>query len=63
VGALAEHFRVYTPERRAHGHTPDMAGPIKFEAMAEDTIASFLETVVGERRMSSGAATVRSSGC
>jgi pimeloyl-ACP methyl ester carboxylesterase len=23
---LAEHFRVFTPERRAHGHTPDLAG-------------------------------------
>jgi len=44
--ALAERFRVYTPERRAHGHTPDVAGPITFDQMAEDTIA-FLETVVG----------------
>jgi pimeloyl-ACP methyl ester carboxylesterase len=48
LGPLAERFRVYTPERRAHGHTPDVAGPITFEAMAEDTIA-FLETVVGRR--------------
>ena len=48
VGPLAAHFRVYTPERRAHGHTPDVEGPITFDAMAEDTIA-FLETVVGER--------------
>lgn len=46
LGALAAHFRVYTPERRAHGHTPDLAGPITFDAMAEDTIA-FLEMVVG----------------
>jgi pimeloyl-ACP methyl ester carboxylesterase len=45
--ALAEHFRVFTPERRAHGHTPDVEGPITFEVMAQDTIA-FLETVVGE---------------
>jgi pimeloyl-ACP methyl ester carboxylesterase len=48
VGPLAERFRVYTPERRAHGHTPDVAGPITFDAMARDTIA-FLETVVGRR--------------
>ncbi|MER6916929.1 alpha/beta hydrolase [Streptomyces sp. NPDC000594] len=47
TGALAEHFRVYTPERRGHGHTPDVPGPITYELMAEDTIA-FLETVVGE---------------
>jgi pimeloyl-ACP methyl ester carboxylesterase len=48
VGPLAALFRVYTPERRAHGHTPDVAGPITFDAMAQDTIA-FLETVVGRR--------------
>lgn len=46
LGALAARFHVYTPERRAHGHTPDVEGPITFEAMAADTIA-FLETVVG----------------
>ncbi|MFD7257245.1 alpha/beta fold hydrolase [Streptomyces sp. NPDC059874] len=45
--ALAEHFRVYTPERRGHGHTPDVEGPIGYELMAQDTIA-FLEAVVGE---------------
>lgn len=45
--ALAEHFHVYTPERRGHGHTPDVEGPITYQVMAEDTIA-FLETVVGQ---------------
>ena len=48
VGPLAAHFHVYTPERRAHGRTPDVDGPITFDAMAEDTIA-FLEAVVGRR--------------
>jgi pimeloyl-ACP methyl ester carboxylesterase len=48
VGPLAGRFRVYTPERRGHGHTPDVAGPITFDAMAQDTVA-FLETVVGGR--------------
>jgi pimeloyl-ACP methyl ester carboxylesterase len=48
LGTLAAQFRVYTPERRAHGHSPDVAGPITFDAMAQDTIA-FLETVVGRR--------------
>lgn len=43
--ALAEHFRSFTPERRAHGRTPDVDGPISFGLMAGDTIA-FLETVV-----------------
>jgi pimeloyl-ACP methyl ester carboxylesterase len=45
--ALADRLRVFTPERRAHGRTPDVDGPITFELMAGDTIA-FLETVVGE---------------
>jgi pimeloyl-ACP methyl ester carboxylesterase len=44
---LAGPFRVLTPERRAHGRTPDVDGPITFELMAADTIA-FLEAVVGE---------------
>jgi pimeloyl-ACP methyl ester carboxylesterase len=47
LGALAERFRVYTPERRGHGHTPDVPGPITYQLMADETIA-FLETVVGE---------------
>ncbi len=45
---LAERFHVYTPERRGHGHTPDVDGPITYQLMADDTIA-FLEAVVGER--------------
>jgi pimeloyl-ACP methyl ester carboxylesterase len=48
LGPLAARFHVYTPERRGHGRTPDVPGPITFGAMAQDTIA-FLETVVGER--------------
>jgi pimeloyl-ACP methyl ester carboxylesterase len=45
LGPLAERFHVYTPERRGHGHTPDVEGPITYEAMAQDTIA-FLDAVV-----------------
>lgn len=44
--ALAAHFRVYTPERRGQGRTPDVEGPITYELMVQDTIA-FLERVVG----------------
>ncbi len=44
--ALADHFRVYTPERRGHGHTPDVAGPYLFEQLADDA-AAFIETVIG----------------
>ncbi|MEV4756665.1 alpha/beta hydrolase [Micromonospora sp. NPDC049559] len=47
LDALAERFHVYTPERRGHGHTPDVEGPITYQLMADDTIA-FLETVVRE---------------
>jgi pimeloyl-ACP methyl ester carboxylesterase len=43
---LAERFHVYTPERRGHGHSPDVEGPITYQLMADDTIA-FLEQVVG----------------
>ena len=48
LGSLTAQFCVHTPERRAHGHTPDVAGPITFDAMAQDTIA-FMETVVGRQ--------------
>jgi pimeloyl-ACP methyl ester carboxylesterase len=46
LDAVAAEFRVFTPERRGHGRTPDVEGPISFEVMTQDTIA-FLETVVG----------------
>ena len=44
LDALAARFHVFTPERRAHGRTPDVDGPISFELMAADAIA-FLESV------------------
>ena len=47
IGPLAERFRVFLPERRGHGHTPDVDGPISYDLMADDTV-SFLEQVVGE---------------
>lgn len=42
--ALATRYRVYLPERRAHGRTPDVPGPLTFEVMARDTIA-FAEAI------------------
>ncbi|MBF5001460.1 alpha/beta hydrolase [Nocardia sp. BSTN01] len=39
VGELARHYRVYVPERRGHGRTADVPGPITYAAMAEDTAA------------------------
>lgn len=48
LGTLADRFRLLLPERRGHGHTPDVAGPITISVMAKDTIA-FLEKVVDGR--------------
>jgi pimeloyl-ACP methyl ester carboxylesterase len=45
IDALAEHFRVFMPERRGHGHTPDVEGPITYDLMTADTLA-FLEAIV-----------------
>jgi pimeloyl-ACP methyl ester carboxylesterase len=42
---FAERFRVIAPERRGHGHTPDVEGPLNYSDMATDTIG-FLEGVV-----------------
>ena len=41
---LAETYTVYVPERRGHGRTPDVDGPITYENMAADTIA-FLDAI------------------
>jgi pimeloyl-ACP methyl ester carboxylesterase len=43
---LVGSFRVFRPDRRGHGRTPDIEGPLTYEQMALDTIA-FLEQVVG----------------
>ena len=47
LDGLARVFRAYTPEQRAHGRTPDVDGPLTYEAMAADTIA-FIERVIGQ---------------
>lgn len=38
-------YQVYLPERRGHGHTPDVPGPISYSLMADDTIA-YLDRMV-----------------
>jgi pimeloyl-ACP methyl ester carboxylesterase len=43
---LAERFRVLRPDRRGHGRTPDVEGPITYGVMASDTVR-FVEEVVG----------------
>jgi pimeloyl-ACP methyl ester carboxylesterase len=44
VPALAEHYAVHVPERAGHGRTPDVDGPLTYEAMAQHTI-SFMEVL------------------
>ncbi len=46
VPALAGRFRVYTPDARGHGHTPDRPGPFTPDLLMRDTVA-FLTSVVG----------------
>jgi pimeloyl-ACP methyl ester carboxylesterase len=43
---FAADHRTFLPERRAHGHTPDVEGPLSYHDMAQDTI-DFLSSVVG----------------
>ncbi|QLY31175.1 alpha/beta fold hydrolase [Nocardia huaxiensis] len=44
---LVDRFHAYRVDRRGHGHTPDVDGPMTYDGMADDMIA-FLEKVVGE---------------
>jgi pimeloyl-ACP methyl ester carboxylesterase len=43
---LAQRFRVVAPERRGHGHTADVSGPLTYAVMASDTVA-FLDKIIG----------------
>lgn len=47
AGGLAEHYRVWAPERRGHGRTPDVSGPLTYEVMADDTAAFMDELGIG----------------
>ena len=46
LAGLAERYHTYRFDRRGHGRTADVPGPISYAQMADDAIA-FLETVVG----------------
>ena len=48
VAVFAEQYRVIAPERRGHGRTADVEGPITYEVMRDDTIA-FMEALGIER--------------
>ena len=43
---FAGKYQVFLHERRAHGHTPDVEGPLSYHDMASDTV-NFLTSVVG----------------
>jgi pimeloyl-ACP methyl ester carboxylesterase len=47
LDTFSARFRVFAPDRRGHGRTPDIEGPITYELMAQDMIA-FLQTTVGQ---------------
>lgn len=44
---LAPSYRVHRPERRGHGRTPDVPGPITYQNMAVDTVAYIEHLGVG----------------
>lgn len=44
ISPLSEHYRVLAPERRGHGRTADVEGPVTPEIMADD-MAAFLEAL------------------
>lgn len=43
---LAAQFSIYRPDRRGHGRSPDVDGPLAVEIMADD-MEQFIETVIG----------------
>jgi pimeloyl-ACP methyl ester carboxylesterase len=47
VTELSSMFEVFTPEQRAHGHTPDIEGPLSYQSMARDTVAFVTATIGG----------------
>jgi pimeloyl-ACP methyl ester carboxylesterase len=44
LDALAARFHVFTPERRGHGRTADVDGPMTYDLMTRDTV-EFIEAV------------------
>ena len=48
---FAERFRVLAPERRGHGHTRDLDGPLHYDDMATDTIEFLDQIVAGQAHL------------
>lgn len=46
LDVLASDFQLFIPERRGHGHSPDVEGPLSVRVMADDMV-EFIDTVVG----------------
>ena len=44
---LEQSFRVIQAERRGHGRTPDVEGPLTYDAMASDTVALLDQLALG----------------
>jgi pimeloyl-ACP methyl ester carboxylesterase len=47
LAALASSFQLFMPERRGHGHSPDVDGPLSIEVMADDMV-EFIDKIVGK---------------
>jgi pimeloyl-ACP methyl ester carboxylesterase len=45
IPMFSEHFRVFVPEQRGRGRTPDVPGPFTYQLLTDDIIA-FLEKIV-----------------
>jgi len=48
IEPLSERYRVLVPEQQGHARTPDLAEPLTYQAMANDTI-EFIERVANQR--------------
>ena len=46
LDTLASDFQLFMPERRGHGHSPDVEGPLSVGVMADDMV-EFIGTVIG----------------
>lgn len=39
IGLFSQHYRIIAPDQVGQGHTPDVAGPLSYTAMLQDTVA------------------------
>lgn len=48
IEPLSERYRVLVPEQQGHSRTPDLAEPLTYQAMTNDTV-EFIERIAGQR--------------